>query len=86
MKAYELSATVTADGQIELPNFRLSPSSNYPETVKVIILVSEPDELNDQSFEPDEQFSEESFKRSWQQAVTGDTVPLSQLWEDTEVG
>ena len=86
MKAYELSATVTEDGQIELPDFRLSSSSNRPETVKVIILVSEPDEAdNQESEETGEHFSEESFKRSWQQAITGDTVPLSQLWEDPEV-
>lgn len=86
MKAYELSATVNADGQIELPDFRLSSSSNRPETVKVIILVAEPDESDNQEHdEPDEHFSEASFKRSWEQAITGDTVPLSQLWEDSEV-
>jgi len=86
MKAYELSATVTADGQIELPDFRLSSSLNRPETVKVIILVEESDEANElESDESGEHFSEESFKRSWQQAITGDTVPLSQLWENTEV-
>lgn len=26
-------------------------------------------------------FSEESFRRSWQQAVSGNTLPLSQLWD-----
>ena len=35
MKAYELTATVTADGQIELPNFRLSPTPSQLATVKV---------------------------------------------------
>jgi len=33
----------------------------------------------------DENFSEDSFKRSWQQAVNGETVPLSELWEDAVV-
>lgn len=32
----------------------------------------------------DTDFSGESFRRSWQQAVTGQTLPLSQLWEDSE--
>jgi hypothetical protein len=34
----------------------------------------------------DENFSEDSFKRSWQQAINGETVPLSELWEDAVVG
>lgn len=62
MKAYELTANVTADGQVELPDFRLSPTSSQPATVKVIILVSEPEETHNQSTQLDESFSEESFK------------------------
>ena len=85
MKAYELNANVTADGKIELPDFRLSPNSPQPTTVKVIILVSEPEETNNQSVKLDDNFSEESFKRSWQQAMADETVPLSQLWQDTEI-
>jgi len=85
MKAYELTATVTADGQIELPDFRLSSSSQQPETVKVIILVSEAKESEDQSIKLDDNFSEESFKRSWQEAMTDETLPLSKLWEETEI-
>jgi DNA-directed RNA polymerase specialized sigma54-like protein len=29
-------------------------------------------------------FSAESFSRSWHQAMTGQTFPLEQLWEDSE--
>jgi hypothetical protein len=85
MKAYELTATVTTDGQIELPDFRLSLTSSQPPTVKVILLVSEPEENGNQLINLDENFSEESFKRSWQQAIAGETVPLSQLWEETDI-
>ena len=85
MKAYELTANVTADGQVELPDFRLSPTSKQPTTVKVIILVSEPEETNNQSTQLDENFSEESFQRSWQQAMEDDTLPLSQLWKETDI-
>ncbi|KAM3107648.1 hypothetical protein [Phormidesmis sp. 146-33] len=35
--------------------------------------------------EADTNFSTESFRNSWQQAVTGQTLPLSQLWEGIEV-
>ena len=86
MKAYELNATVTADGRIELPDFQLSPQSERPKTVKIIILVAEPDEENNETANLDESFSEESFKRSWQQAINGETVPLSELWGDADVG
>ena len=82
MKAYELTANVTADGQIELPDFRLSPSTSQPSKVKVIILVSEPEEINDELVNIDDNFSEERFKKSWQQAIAGETLPLSQLWEE----
>jgi hypothetical protein len=30
-------------------------------------------------------FSPESFRRSWEQAVTGQTLPASVLWEDDEI-
>jgi hypothetical protein len=85
MKAYELNATVTDDGHIELPDFQLSPDAKLPTMVKVIILVAEPDETNNELTDIDENFSEISFKRSWQQAISGETVPLSQLWEDTGI-
>lgn len=85
MKAYELNATVTADGHIELPEFQLSPTLPHPTTVKVIILVTESDESDSELPEVEENFSEESFKRSWQQAISGDTVPVSQLWEDSDI-
>jgi len=31
--------------------------------------------------EEDTDFSRLSFRQSWQQAMTGETLPLSQLWE-----
>lgn len=79
MKAYELTATVTDNGQIQLPDFRLSPTFSQPSTVKVIILVDEIEENKNELDSCDENFSEESFKKSWQQAITGDTVPFNPL-------
>ena len=29
--------------------------------------------------------SADRFRESWQQAITGNTLPLSQLWESSEV-
>ena len=33
----------------------------------------------------DENFSEDSFKRSWQQAINEETVSLSELWKDIDI-
>ena len=30
-------------------------------------------------------FSAESFRKSWQQAVTGQTLPISQMWEGIDI-
>lgn len=35
--------------------------------------------------EEDTDFSRLSFRQSWQQAITGQTLPLSQLWEGIDV-
>ncbi len=35
--------------------------------------------------EADTDFSAASFRQSWQQAMTGQTLPLSQLWEGIDV-
>ncbi|MBE9011355.1 hypothetical protein IQ250_14170 [Pseudanabaenaceae cyanobacterium LEGE 13415] len=35
--------------------------------------------------EVDMGFSAESFRKSWEQAMTGQTLPLSQLWEGIDV-
>ena len=35
--------------------------------------------------DPNFGFSPERFRRSWEQAMTGQTLPLSTLWEDDDV-
>ncbi len=35
--------------------------------------------------DPNFGFSPERFRRSWEQAMTGQTLPLSALWEDDDV-
>jgi hypothetical protein len=41
-------------------------------------------ETQPQLAEDDTGFSAESFRRSWQQAMTCETLPLSQLWDGVE--
>lgn len=35
--------------------------------------------------DPNFGFSPERFRRSWEQAMTGQTLPLSALWEDDDI-
>lgn len=47
-----------------------------------IIQQTHSQEIQPQLAEDDTGFSAESFRSSWQQAMTGETLPLSQLWDD----
>jgi hypothetical protein len=72
MKALEIMGTVNEQGQLCLDT-PLSVTTNT--RVKIIVLLSE---------EEDEELTEsarESFRQGWKDAMTGKTLPVSQLWE-----
>ena len=54
-------------------------------TLTTIIQQSHSLDAQTLSQEVNTDFSTESFRKSWQQAVAGDTLPLSQLWEGIDV-
>jgi hypothetical protein len=77
MKAVEIMGTVNEQGQLCLDT-PLSVTTNT--RVKIIVLLSE---------EEDEELTEsaqESFRQGWQDVLTGNTLPVSQLWEGNEIG
>jgi hypothetical protein len=80
MKAYELTAKINADGELEIPKLHLEHlQKDTP--VRIIVLINESgDQAEDETV-----FSAERFQISWQQAVSGETLPLSQLWEGLDV-
>jgi len=53
------------------------------------LIIQEAHALENQSHsngdDADFRFSPESFRRSWEQAVTGQTLPLSALWDENGV-
>ena len=75
MKAIEVMGTVNEQGQLSLDQ-PLSVERNS--RVRVIVLLSD-EEVSEEGF------SAESFRTSWEQAIKGETLPLSQLWEGTEL-
>jgi hypothetical protein len=76
MKAIETTATLTESGQLTLDQpLALDLSSR----VRVIILISE-DEEPDPDETPDETILE-GIRQGLYEAFTGQTIPLSQMWE-----
>lgn len=78
MKAIETTATLTENGQLTLDE---PLTFTHPSRVRVIVLIPEDDEPEDDSLET----IREGLYQGWQEALTGKTRPVSQLWEGLDV-
>jgi hypothetical protein len=78
MKAIETTATPTENGQLTLDE---PLYLNHTSHVRVIILIPEDEETEDDSIET----IREGLYQGWQEAITGKTHPVSQLWEGMDV-
>ena len=80
MKAIKVMGTVDEQGQLALD----SPLTIKKKSrVEVIVLIPEKVEL-----EADDQSKEEllkDFHQAWQEAMSGETIPVEQLWEGLEI-
>lgn len=79
MKAIETTATINENGELTLDR---SLEVTKPQRVRVIVLLSEEDEID-----PDETPTEiviEGIRQGLHEALTGQTIPLSQMWEDID--
>ncbi|MDJ0615285.1 MAG: hypothetical protein QNJ63_00845 [Calothrix sp. MO_192.B10] len=73
MKAIEVTGSVDDKGQLSLDKpLTLAKHSR----VRVIILVLEDEEGDDEFTES----ASESFRQGWHDVMTGNTIPVSQLW------
>lgn len=77
MKALKIMATINEQGQLTLDH-PLTTDKNS--RVEVIILIPEEEVLNDKS--QTEVLAD--LQQSWHEAMTGQTIPASQLWEGLE--
>jgi hypothetical protein len=75
MKALKAMATINEQGQITLDHPLLN---NKNSRVEVIVLIPESTE----EFTKEEIVSD--FRQAWHEAMTGQTIPVSQLWEGLE--
>ena len=74
MKEIEVMGTVNEQGQLSLDQ-PLTITKNT--RVRVIVLLTENEEVQDEVLES----SEESFRQGWYDAMIGNTLPVSQLWQ-----
>jgi hypothetical protein len=78
MKAIETTATLTENGQLTLDE---PLTLTHPRRVRIIVLIPEDEESEDDSNET----IREGLRQGWQEALTGKTRPVSQLWLGLDV-
>lgn len=77
MKALKVMATINEQGQLTLDYPLLTDKNSR---VEVIVLIPEEEVLDDQS--QVEVLAD--FRQAWYEAMTGQTIPVAQLWEGLE--
>jgi hypothetical protein len=77
MKALKVMATIDDEGQLTLDH-PLETDRNS--RVEVIVLIPEEEILDDQS--QSEVLAD--FRQAWHEAMTGQTIPVAQMWEGLE--
>lgn len=79
MKAIKVMATIDDQGQLAL-DYPLITDKNS--RVEVIVLIPEKTEI-DENDQPKEAILED-FRQAWHEAMTGQTIPVAQLWAGLE--
>lgn len=77
MKALKVMAIIDDEGQLTLDH-PLETDRNS--RVEVIVLIPEEEILDDQS--QSEVLAD--FRQAWHEAMTGQTIPVAQMWEGLE--
>ncbi|HLO88858.1 MAG TPA: hypothetical protein VK203_28160 [Nostocaceae cyanobacterium] len=76
MKAIKVMATINEQGQLTLDCPLMTDKNSR---VEVIVLIPEATEINEYDKHKEEIL--EDFRQAWHEAMTGNTIPVSQLWE-----
>ncbi|NJN89317.1 MAG: hypothetical protein HC840_29380 [Leptolyngbyaceae cyanobacterium RM2_2_4] len=78
MRAIKVMGTINDQGQLALDQ-PLEVAQNSRVEVIVLIQESSEDDVSKEEILSD-------FRQAWHEAMTGQTVPVAQLWEDIEHG
>ncbi len=76
MKAIKVMATINEQGQLTLDSPLMTDTNSR---VEVIVLIPETTEINED--EPTKEAILEDLRQAWHEAMTGKTIPVSQIWE-----
>lgn len=79
MKAIKVMATIDEQGQLTLDHPLITDKNSR---VEVIVLIPEATEI-DENEQPKEAILED-LRQAWHEAMTGQTIPVAQLWEGIE--
>jgi hypothetical protein len=79
MKAIKVMATIDEYGQLTLDHPLITDNNSR---VEVIVLIPEAAEIDED--EPSKKVIVEDFRQAWHEAMTGQTIPVAQLWEGLE--
>ena len=77
MKAIKVMATIDQEGKLALDK-PLTIDKNS--RVEVIVLIPETVDIDEYSDETKNTIIED-FRQAWDEAMTGKTIPVSQIWE-----
>jgi len=78
MRAVKATGHVDERGQIHLDQ----PLANVNGRVEVIVLIDDTEPESDLLVSKEEILA--NFRQAWHEAMTGQTVPVSQIWEGIE--
>lgn len=79
MKAIKVMGTIDERGQLSLDHpLTLEKNSR----VEVIVLIEETTDIDEEDRPKEEILND--FRQAWREAMTGQTIPVSQLWEEIE--
>jgi len=83
MEAVKTTGTINEQGQLTLDQ-----PLNLPENSRVEIIVLVQDALPNSTGDTEDGLSKEELladlRQAWHEAMTGQTTPVSQLWDDLE--
>ncbi|MBW4618037.1 MAG: hypothetical protein KME17_01465 [Cyanosarcina radialis HA8281-LM2] len=79
MKAVKVMATVDERGQLALDRPLMADRNSR---VEVIVLIPEPSEIEEE--EQSKAAILQDFRQAWHEAMTGQTIPVAQIWEGIE--
>ena len=75
MRAIKATGSINEQGQIFLDQ----PLVNVDGPVEVIVLIAEEDDSEKDLVSKEEILT--NFRQAWHDAMTGQTIPVSQIWE-----